>query len=375
MKSKHFKIIGVNITILFVILILIEVTCQIMARLHPSFDVLHLQPDRLLGWKLVPNHRFPWAGHHWYASDFSVEVETNPLGFRDIEREHSKPDGVKRVALLGDSFIEAAQVPFKKTAAQIMERRLTTFSENDPNISKWEVLNFGVSNFGLGQYLLTWEEHARHFNPDLIAIFVAQLHMARTVTGEKAGAFVETENKRLSIRPTFRLDVDSLAREPAKDYDQFITFQENLIETAFSGQRVRRKRAGMITCNYARMLRSRFWPQRKKVQEPQETNILAVNLKIIEELDQQAKRIGSRVIVLDASQYFGDGENISTALRETCTKNGLGYIPIYYDLLKANMEGISTRWVHDSHFNEAGNEILANAILHWISQNWTASGT
>jgi hypothetical protein len=375
MEPKYFKIVGVNVAIFIALLVLVEFIGQAIARRHPSFDVLHLQPDRVLGWKLAPNHRFPWAGSHWYAADFSVEIETNPLGFRDIEREFLKPTGVKRVALLGDSFIEAAQVPFEKTAAQILERGLNALSEDDPKISHWEVLNFGVSSFGLGQFLLTWEEYARHFNPDYVAILVAQLHMVRTVTGEKAGAFVETKNKRLSIRPTFRLDVDTLVREPARDYDQFIALQEDLIETEFSGKRVRRKKTGLITFHYAKMLRTKFWPQPAKIHETQDTNILAVNLKIIEELRRKADRVGSRLVVLDASQYFGDGENISIALRETCTKNEMGYIPVYYDLLKANMEGTSTRWARDAHFNEAGNEILANALFRWISQNSKASGT
>ena len=369
MAPKYIKIVGVNIAIFIALLVLVEFMGQAIARIYPSYDVLHLQPDKELGWKLAPNHRFPWAGSHWYAADFSVEIETNPLGFRDVERDFSKLAKVKRVALLGDSFIEAAQVPFEKTAAQVLERGLNALTEDDSNISKWEVLNFGVSNFGLGQFLLSWEEYARHFNPDYVAVLVAQLHMVRTVTGEKAGAFVETENKRLSIRPTFRLDVDTLVREPAKDYSKFVKLQEDLIETEFSGQRVRRKKPGLITFHYAKTLRNRFWPQRATIPETRETNILAINLKIIEELDRQAKRIGSRVVVLDASQYFGDGENISIALRETCTKNSLGYIPLYCDFLKANMEGTSTRWAHDAHFNEAGNQILAGALHRWISQD------
>jgi hypothetical protein len=75
--------------------------------------------------------------------------------------------------------------------------------------------------------------------------------------------------------------------------------------------------------------------------------LFAVNLKIIEELGRKVHSAGSRLVVLDASQYFGDEEIVSRTLNELCAKYGFGYIPLYKDLLKANMSGISTRWSHD----------------------------
>jgi hypothetical protein len=93
-------------------------------------------------------------------------------------------------------------------------------------------------------------------------------------------------------------------------------------------------------------------------------------MKIIEELGQNAVSTGSRLIVLDVSQYFNsEDQNVSSALKELCSENGFGYIPLYENLLKANMNGISTRWAHDGHFNEAGNEILATALYSWIGHN------
>jgi hypothetical protein len=246
------------------------------------------------------------------------------------------------------------------------------------------VLNFGISNYGVGQYLLTWEEYARHFDPDYIAIFVAGFIMKRTVNGEKAGAFAKTKNKRLSIRPTFRLDNDTLKREKAKDYEQFVRLQEDLIRTEFDGQRVRRKKIGIVTARYAKLLVHKLRQFLIRPQKPiaaqdyivQDTNsnFLAINLKIIEELGRRANSIGTSLVILDASQYFGDNESISIALRETCIKNGLGYIPLYDDLLRANMKGISTRWDHDGHFNEAGNVILAEALHRWIAKDSSVGG-
>lgn len=384
MKAKALKIIGVNILVFLGLLFLIEAVGQVIAVTHPSYDVLFLQPDEVVGWKQVPNHRWTWAGHFWYAADFSVEVEANPIGFRDIARELSKPPGVARVALLGDSFIEAVQVPFTKTAAQLLERRLNTVLDRVPeHFQRWEVLNFGVSNYGVGQYLLAWEQYARRYHPDYVAIFVAKFHMKRTIEKYEYGAFPASTEEKLWIRPVFSIDNGSLIREPAKDYNRFVKTQEALIKVEFDGKRSRRKRMRLLTWYYGedlvKRLVRRFNHTSNQIAIPPRIDpgadgvLFAVNLKIIEELGRQVHNTGSRLVVMDASQYFGDDEIVSMTLNELCAAHGFGYIPLYKDLLKANMNGVSTRWVHDGHFNDAGNIILARALYGWIAQTTHAS--
>lgn len=386
MKAKASTIIGVNVLVFLGLLLLIEAAGQAIAVIRPSYDVLALQPDRVLGWKQVPNLRWPWAGHSWYAADFSVEVETNPLGFRDIARELSKPPGVTRVALLGDSFIEAVQVPFAKTAAQLLERRLNTSLDRGPeHVQGWEVLNFGISNFGVGQYLLTWEQHARRHHPDYVVIFVAKFHMKRTIDKYEYGAFTATAKEKLWIRPTFGIENGSLIREPAKDYDRFVGIVEDLMKVEFAGTRIQRKRMRLLTLHYGKEL---FYHGKDLVRRlvrhfSQTSNqmaippgidpgtdgaMTAVNLKIIEELGRQVHGAGSRLVVVDASRYFGDDEIVSRTLNEFCAEHGFGYIPLFSQLLKANMNGVSTRWAHDGHFNDDGNMILARSLYDWIAQ-------
>ena len=90
---------------------LIEGVGRAYFALHPAYDVIFLEPDRWVGWKLAPNLRFTWTGTYAYAADFSVEVQANSLGFRDVERTVDPPAGTTRIALLGNSMVEALQVP------------------------------------------------------------------------------------------------------------------------------------------------------------------------------------------------------------------------------------------------------------------------
>src|SRR5262249_42736403 len=155
-----------------------------------AYEVLYLQPDRVTGWKMVPNLQFTWAGPHWAALSFSVPTVANSAGFRDRERTVAKPAGVTRIAVLGDSMIEALRVTFDKIATQVLERTLNTGAAGAAE--KYEVLNFGVSAYGLGQYLLNWRTYVSAYHPDYVLAYVASFHFTRTVS--KGGMLTQGSN-------------------------------------------------------------------------------------------------------------------------------------------------------------------------------------
>ena len=140
---------------------MVEVAGQIYATFHPSYRVLRYVPEETLGWKLAPNLEFVYTGEHWYAREFSVPIKINSLGFRDLDRKQEKPSGVYRIAIMGDSFVEALQVPFSNTAGQLLEKKLSeNFSDQASGASQFEVLNFGVGAHGTDQTLLTYLKYA-----------------------------------------------------------------------------------------------------------------------------------------------------------------------------------------------------------------------
>jgi hypothetical protein len=366
---------------------LLEAIGQVVALAHPSYDVLFLQPDAAVGWRQVPNMAWTWAGHDWYASDFSVHVQTNSSGYRDMTRDRAKPSEVARVALLGDSFIEAVQVPFEKTSGHLLEQRLNASAVVDHQGPRsWEVLNFGISNYGVGQYLLTWEQTARQYEPDYVAIFVAKFIMARTLQRYESGAFPGSEQKRLWVRPTFDLQGDgTLLKEPARDYDEFVKMQQRLITTQFHGQHSKR-RISLVTLHYASLLyerlrqalrhaRGRTVPNDSPTNTKNDGQLYAVNARLLQDLQRDVARSGAVLVVVDASKYFGDEPDVTTFLKDFCSRSDSVYLPFYSDLLAANDKGVATHWLHDAHFNDAGNVILADALFRSISTHapqWVA---
>jgi hypothetical protein len=98
--------------------------------------------------------------------EYTVDVAFNQAGYRDVERTLAKPAGVRRVALLGDSFMEALQVAFDDTMARRLEQNLRA-RLHSPGV---EVLNFGSAGFGTTCEYLTLQHRALAYHPDLVVL-------------------------------------------------------------------------------------------------------------------------------------------------------------------------------------------------------------
>jgi hypothetical protein len=356
-----------------------ELFGQIYAAQHPSFDVLYLEPDRVVGWKEVPGLSWQWAGHSWYASEFSVSIHANSLGFRDKERDPTKVQGVQRVAVLGDSYVEALQVPLEKTATQLLEARLND-SLGKAAGRRFEVLNFGISGYGLGQELLTFQEYARRLQPDYVVVFCAGYYTWRTIDKKAGGGFPGTKESRLSIRPTFHLEGDRLIPEPAEDYDAFIEKQRFVMRTVFGGSRMARRGRKCFLLSYleesrrtrGHWLGSLLWgrprPTLKIFRDPT-PDVLALNLRILEELADEANEVGCRMVLVDLSTYFNATSSLPKALKRFCNNRRVGYLPLSEELLAAERRGQRVQLPVDTHFTDLGNRITADTLYTWLESH------
>ena len=126
------------------------------------------EPDRFVGVKHTPNQRV-WVTNE--AREFGAWFTTNSFGDPDIERPLTPPERSFRVAVLGDSMVEGAQVDFDRRLTSVMERRLDRICASrgvaKPQI---EVMNFGASAFGTAHEWLYYRSHVRRFDPDLVVV-------------------------------------------------------------------------------------------------------------------------------------------------------------------------------------------------------------
>jgi len=141
-------------------------TAAMIGLLEVGVRILRPQPlaavsrSPRLGWTHKPNTQFVFE-----RSEFRLPVRFSSAGLRDREFTVAKPAGTYRIAMLGDSFVEALQVPLDSCAAKRLERSLNTGA---PPGRSYEVMNFGVTGYGTCQQLLLLEEQALRFHPDLV---------------------------------------------------------------------------------------------------------------------------------------------------------------------------------------------------------------
>ena len=94
-----------------------------------------------------------------------VRFVTNSLGFNDREHSLAAAPGVKRVLLLGDSYIAALNVPPARHFARLLEQKAAAKG------AKLEVIAMGISGWGQAQQLATYRTVGRPFKPDMVISF------------------------------------------------------------------------------------------------------------------------------------------------------------------------------------------------------------
>ena len=111
-----------------------------------------------------PGLEFDWIGQVGKRREFRVHVKNNSFGFHDAEHTIAKPPGMRRVLLVGDSFVEAFQVPVEQAIAPRLQARLTGAGE------RVEVIGLGESGFGMIEYRRLIEKWEPTLSADVVVI-------------------------------------------------------------------------------------------------------------------------------------------------------------------------------------------------------------
>lgn len=156
-NNKAINFFLLSASILFAILF-IEVLLRIIPSRYTGVGPYN-EPlrDPILGYRLSPNRKSLTFNRKCVSND---RIRTNSLGFRDDEWSIEKK--AFRIAVLGDSYMEALQIRDGKLLSDLLENRLG---------SGYEVMNFGISGYGTLHQYLAYHYFARQYKPDLVLLF------------------------------------------------------------------------------------------------------------------------------------------------------------------------------------------------------------
>lgn len=184
-------------------LVVLDLGIRIANHWYPYFYCY----DAERGWGLNP------GAHGRYTREGGSYLRINRDGFRGPDYAQPKPNGVVRVAVLGDSYVEAMQVAEDKTFTAVIGRTLAA----NPVMRgrRVEAINFGVDGYGTAQELITLQRKVWAYQPDIVvlAIFLGNDIRNNSVVleGDRCRPFFVPDQAGLRLtgpfidQPSFRL--------------------------------------------------------------------------------------------------------------------------------------------------------------------------
>jgi len=318
-------------------LALVAATCAVIAVLF-ELGVRVFEPQPANRYRFSPVSFYepmPGARFVYRRQEFSVAIEYNALGMRDRERriERSSPD-VWRIALIGDSQVEAKEVPFDSTFGQRLERAMQQALPSRPV----EVLNFGVSGYGTVATRARYEHLGLRFRPDVVVYL-----------------FMEND-------PDDNLGRDALLYEDRGD---------SLIYRQIHGGRIPLSRRLLDhvkhhSQGYA-FLKFRLQEIRSRTKSegaPQEIESGNTGWRVtalaLRDLRDRVLGHGGQLAVVQAGTR---GPDMSARLRALCSDLGIRYLDLA-PALQACPERV--HFQYDGHWRSAGHRAAAGAILPFL---------
>jgi hypothetical protein len=361
---------------------LIEGGTRLLYRLAPYERTATTQPHPVMGWTLVEDHEFPWMGPNPACISFRNQVRTNSLGYFDREHTPLATDGTRRLALFGDSFIAALELPYAARLGPVLEARL------EQGGLAYEVLNFGVSGYSTGQMYYSYQQHGRAFAPDDVLALSSPFIAGRINVASVDGKVV--------IRPAFLLDESvGLVSYPASGYEQqWADYQASLGPDGFQPLTRTYLIPGQATDRQTWLTRPYFALEQQSQAllflRPRlaagwanfyqgvlglgeqavlgvDPHRLEIDLALMQQFGAEVTADGARFVILDDWPQADIGARYAALAAE----NGWGYIRLADPLAQA---GQNLRFLCDEHYNAGAQVIMAEAIYDWLQSKPAPEG-
>lgn len=152
-------LVGSSIVLLFGVMLVLS---EIALGLIGLGDDEYIKVDPILGISHLENK---WVD---FRHEGFSHTKISSQGLRDVEHQIAKPEGVTRIAFIGDSKTQALQVNIEDTFVRLVEKELN--SQEASQKKKFETINFGMSSYGLVQYFVSFLSQVRQYSPDVTVV-------------------------------------------------------------------------------------------------------------------------------------------------------------------------------------------------------------
>jgi len=190
-----------NLLVIGFTLLLMAVSLEIGLRIWGYSDRNFYAFDSQVGKVLRPGI----SG--WQTKEGNAFVEINSHGQRDIKHSKEKAPEVIRIAVLGDSYAQASQVPLEQSFWKVAESHLNNGCKNAGE-NRFEFINFGVDAYGTAQEYLMLRHKAWDFKPDLVLVAFTSgndvRNNSRELEGDPLRPYFILEDGELKLDDSFK---------------------------------------------------------------------------------------------------------------------------------------------------------------------------
>jgi lysophospholipase L1-like esterase len=164
----------------------------------------YVEPDALIGYRYIPGTRMSLAR----PGGGQYELAINRDGIRgDRDYARSKPPGVTRIIVLGDSMAAGQFVSNQQRFSELLERR-------HPQL---EVINLALEGSGTDQQVLLYEHVGLQYEHDQVLLLPFLQNIRRNLAGAREAIDPVTGAVVLRPKPRFELNGGELIFRPASE--------------------------------------------------------------------------------------------------------------------------------------------------------------
>jgi hypothetical protein len=309
-----------------------------------------------VGMMLIPKATVKWTN----GIDFWVTEKVNSLGFLDREPALPKPSGRYRILLVGDSFVEALQVPIAQKLQTVL---LAGLQQKFPG-KDFDTVALGYSGTGQSSQLRYYERNRTEFKPDLVVLLFVNndfVDNSRVLEGIRQGWHPDHP-------PWLFMQAGSTCeRLPiASDWQKF------LISGASDSARARQLRAmsrdiDISLGNWdpdADNIDRMFYKE-KETLPPAFDEAIASTRCAFGEWKKLAEQDGFRLIVVAVDGVVANGTGLMARLKPMLEGLDLPLLDLY-PVFYANQNPDAAHWKMDPHWSPTGHRWAADAILNYL---------
>lgn len=364
--QKPFDWIGANVApglaISVAALCLAGAGAEFFFRESQRFPVTEIQwPRRFVpnvGHTMEPNADTKWTN----GTDYWVVDKTNSLGFPDREPALPKPEGTFRVMMVGDSFVEAAQVPLAQKTQTLLAADL---KRKFPDLAT-DVVALGFAGTGQSNQLAYYERNRAAFRPDLVILLF--------VGNDFANNSALLESLRNGFHPDHVPRLYFNAGESCERIKIDNEWQSHLL--AASSPQARAQLLSDASPVWKRALAGLDLPREDELDllfyrdkmPPAFVDALASTRCAFAEWKRIAEEDHFKLLVAAVEGVRANGEGQLVKLRAILEPLGIPLLDLYPAFL-AKGELAAAHWKSDSHWAPTGHRWAAEAISDYLSQN------